>query len=331
VARELGVEYVVEGSVQKSKDRLRISAQLIDAASGHHLWAEKYDRELKDIFKLQDEITLNIVSALEVQLTEGEQARLRLKGTLNLEAYMKGLKGLEYIRRHNKEDVEKARQNAKKAISLAPDFSGAYVLLAITHLQDISFSSTSSPLISFAKATENLNKAFAIDKNNSDAYLVLGYLYLLKGQHEKAIAAEEKAVALNPNGADAYCQLAFILLMSDKPKEAIGFFKKAMRLNPNPPGYYFLVSGHIYIATEQYEEAIRAYKKAIELEPTNLFAHMGLAGAYIKAGKEKEAREEAAKIFGLEPNFSLGNYPNPHINSQAVKDWSNTLRKAGLK
>ncbi len=331
VARELGVEYVVEGSVQKTKDRVRITAQLIDAASGHHLWAEKYDREFKDIFVLQDEITLKLVSALEIQLTEGEQARLRLKGPLNLEAYMKGLKGLGYIRRYNKEDIVRARQNAEEAIALAPDFSGNYVLLAVTYLQDIRFGSTSSPLISFAQATENLNKAFALDKDNSDAYLVLGILYLVKGQHEQAIAAEERAVAINPNGADAYCQLAFTLLMSGKSEDAIGFLKKALRLNPNPPGYYFEVSGHAYYLEEQYEEAIHEYNKAIAREPTILFAHVGLAAAYIKAGMGKEAREEAVEVYILDPQFSLSNYLIPHINSEVVKDLSDTLRKAGLQ
>jgi len=263
IARELGVDYVVEGSVQKTDDRVRINVQLIDATSGHHVWAEKYDRKFKDIFVLQDEITLKIVSALEIQLTEGEQARLRLKGPVNLKAYLKGLKGLEYIRRHNKEDIVRARKNAEEAIDLAPDFAGNYVLLAVTHLQDIRFGSTSSPLISLAKATQILNKALALDKDNSDAYLVLGSLYQLKGQHDKAIAAGEKAVALNPNGADAYCQLGFTILMSGRSEDALAFLKKAMRLNPNPPGYYYEVLGYAYYGTEQYAKAITALKEFV--------------------------------------------------------------------
>ena len=331
VARELGVEYVVEGSVQKTKDRVRITAQLIDAASGHHLWAEKFDEKFKDIFMLQDEITLKLVSALEVQLTEGEQARLRLKGPSNLEAYMKGLKGLQYIRRFNKDDIIKARQNAEEAIALAPNFAGYYVLLAATHLQDIRFSSTSSPLISFAKATENLNKAFALDKDNSDAYLVLGILYLVKGQHDKAIAAEEKAIALNPNGADAYCQLAFILLMSGQFENALVYVNKAMRLNPNPPGYYFEVAGYAYSWTEQYEEAIYAFKEAIDREPTIIMAHVGLAGVYIKVGMEKEAREEVAEVYRIDPQFSLSNFPFTDKDPERVKEVIDTLQKAGLE
>jgi adenylate cyclase len=331
VARELGVEYVIEGSVQKTDDHVRINVQLIDAASGHHVWAEKYDRKLKDIFALQDEITLKLVSALEVQLTEGEQARLRSKGPVSLKAYMKGLKGLEYIRRFNKEDIVRARQNAEQAIALAPDFAGFYVLMAVTHLQDIRFGSTSSPLISFAKATENINKAFALDKKNSDAHLVLGILYLVKGQHEKAIAAEEKAVALNPNGADAYCQLGYTLIMSGKPEDGIRFIRKAMRLNPNPPGYYFEVLGYAYFGTKQYNEAVNALKKSIEREPTIIAAHLVLAAYYASAGMEKEARDEVAEVYKIDPHYSLKDIQIPYKDPEVVKEAFENLRKAGFK
>jgi len=331
VARELGVEYLVEGSVQKTKERLRITVQLIDAGSSHHVWAETYDREFKDIFLLQDEITLKILSALEVHLTEGEQARLRLKGPVSLRAYMKALKALEYIRRLNKEDIVMARQYAEEAITLSPEFAGNYVLMAITHIQDTRFSSAPSPLISLAKATHNINKAFSLDKNNSDAYLVLGILYLAQGQHDKAIAAEKKAVALNPNGADAYCQLGFHLLMSGESEKAMGFIKKAIRLNPTPPGYYFEVLGYTYLGMKQYKESIDALKKAIMQEPTIIYAHITLAAVYISVGMEKEARKEVAEVYKLDPQFSLNKVSFPHKDPEVVKEFFSTLRKAGFK
>lgn len=331
VAHELGVQYVVEGSVQKEKDRVRITAQLINAATGHHMWAEKYDRELKDIFNLQDEITLKLMTALEIKLTEGEQARLRLRGPHNLDAYMKGLKALEYIRRQNKEDSILARQVVKEAIALAPDNPNLYVLLAETHLQDVWFGSAESPIISFAQATNNLNKAFALDQNNSDAHLILGELYLLKGQHKKAIAAEERAVALNPNGADAYCQLAFILHLSGRSEEAIDIFKKAIRLNPIPPSYYFHMFGWAYRAVGRFEEAIDAFRKALDREPNNFFAHMGLVATYINIGLEEEAKKEAKEVYRLDPKFTLENFPKAHINREYVEDLMDSFRKAGLK
>ena len=331
VAHELGVQYVVEGSVQMEKDRVRITAQLINGTTAHHLWADKFDRELKDIFDLQDEITLKLMTALEIQLTEGEQARLRLRGPSNLEAYRKGLKALEYVRRHNKEDNLLARQEVVEAIALAPDNPNLYVLLAETHLQDIWFGSTVSPIISFAQATNNLNNAFALDRNNSDAHLILGELYLLKGQHKKAIAAEELAVALNPNGADAYCQLAFTLHLSGRSEEAIDIFKKAIRLNPIPPSYYFHMFGWAYRAVGRFEEAIDAFKKAIDYEPTNIFAHMGLAAVYVNAGLNEEAKGEAKEVYRLDPKFTLDNFPKAHIDREYVKDLMDTLREAGLK
>jgi adenylate cyclase len=331
IAHELGVQYVVEGSVQSEKDRVRITAQLINATTGHHIWAEKFDRELKDIFDLQDKITLKLITALEIQLTEGEQARLRLRGRSNLEAYMKGLKALEYTRRHNKEDNLLARQEVVEAVALAPDNPNLYVLLAETHLQDIWFGSVASPIISFAQATNNLNKAFALDKNNSDAHLILGELYLLKGQHEEAIAAEEMAVALNPNGADAYAQLAFTLHLSGRSEEAIDIFKKAIRLNPIPPSYYFHMFGWAYRAVGRFEEAIDAFKKAIDREPTNIFAHIGLAAVYVNAGLEEEAKKEAKEVYRLDPKFTLESFPKAHIDREYVEDLMDTLRKAGLK
>jgi adenylate cyclase len=333
VAQELGVQDIVEGSVQMAKDRERIIIQLIDANTGRHLWAEKYDKPLKNIFVLQDEITLKIINALEVKLTEGEQARFRLKGATNIEAYMKALKGLEYFRRQNKEDNALARQEAEEAIALAPDNSRLYTLLAGTYMMDLWLDSTKSQLISFAQATDSIKKAIALDNNNSDAYLVLSDIYLLKRQHEQAIAAAERAVGLNPNGADAYCQLANITHQSGRPVEAINLLKKAMQLNPFPPSYYLMFLGSAYSSVRQYEEAIDALKKAIHLEPNNLFAHVILAATFIKVEREEEAHNQAAEVLRIDPKFSLDYYEKimPDINRTYVKDHIASLRKAGLK
>jgi adenylate cyclase len=333
VARELGVQYVVEGSVQMLKERVRITAQLINATTGHHIWAEKYDRQLNEIFALQDEIALKIMSALEVKLTEGEQARMRLRGQTNLEAFMKMLKALEYLRHQNKEDNARARRLAEDAIALAPDNPNIYVLLAAIHITDVPLGSTSSPIVSFVKATNNLNKAFSLDKDNSDAYLVLGTLYLWKKQHDKAIAAGERAVTLNPNGADAYCQLGYILHCSGRSDEAIELFNKAIRLNPIPPTYYFYMLGHAYRTVGRYEESIDLYKKSLSLEPNAVFARVGLAVTYFKVGRKEEAHNEAEEILKIDPNFSLKYFEKtqPHINQDYLKDQITILRKLRLE
>ena len=333
VAREFGVQYVVEGSVQKAKDRVRITVQLINATTGHHLWAEKYDRELGDIFALQDEITIRIMSALEVRLTEGEQARLRYRGSANLEVLVKKAKALAHFRHLNREGNALAKKELEEALAVAPEDSSLYSLLAATHMMDLWLGSTESNLISFAHATTCVKKAIALDKDNSDAYLILGKLHEIKREHDEAIAAAERAVVLNPNGADAYAGLGIILAHAGRPEEGVEFVKKAIRLNPIPPAYYFNHLGVTYRVSGQYEEAITAYKKAIHNQPTFLFAHIGLAASYIHVGQEEEAHAEAAEVLKIDPEFSLERYAKiyPLKNKADLDLHVGALRKAGLK
>jgi len=276
---------------------------------------------------------MRVITALEVKLTEGEQARLRSKGPGNLEAYLKGLKALAYVRRQNKEANILARQEAEEAIALAPKHPALYVLLAATHIADLWYGSSTSPLISFAQATKSLNKAISIDKGNSDAYMVLGNLYLMKREHDKAIAAGQRAIALNPNGADAYAQLGCTLFFSGRSAEAIELLKKAIALNPVPPSYYLCHLGSAYRALGRYEEAIEAYKKGLHREPDNIFAHMGLAATYSLMGHEEEAGAEAAEVLRIDPNLSLKDMEkiDPSKNRARAKRWYDALRKAGLK
>ena len=333
VARELGVQYVVEGSVQKAKDRVRITVQLINATTGHHLWAEKYDRELGDIFALQDEITIRIMSALEVRLTEGEQARLRYRGPVNLEVFVKKAKALAHFRQFNREGNALAKKEVEEALAVAPEDSSLYSLLAATHMMDLWLGSTESNLISFAQATTCVKKAIALDKDNSDAYLILGKLHEIKREHDEAIAAAERAVVLNPNGADAYAGLGNILTLAGRPEKGVEFVKKAIRLSPIPPAYYFSHLGLAYRDSGQYEEAILAYKKAIYKQPTLLFAHLGLAASYIYVGQEEEAHAEAAEVLKVDPEFSLERYARtlPYKNKADTDRYVDALRKAGLK
>jgi adenylate cyclase len=333
VAHELGAQYVVEGSVQKATDRVRIPVQLINANTGHHIWADKYDRDLKDIFAVQDEITIKIITALGVKLTEGEQARLRAQRSANLEAYMKGMKALGYFRRMNAEDNILARHELEEAIALAPESAPAYALLAMTYLMDVYYGSSESPLISFAQASKFLKKAIALDNENSDAHLVLANLYLIRREHGKAIAAAERAIALNPNGADAYANLGYILSLSGRSDEAIEFFEKAIRLNPIPPSHYLHQLGIAYRNLGRYDEAMEAYKKALQRSPTNLFAHLGLAATYISLGRAEEAHNEAAEIARMDPKFSLEQFEKtmPFKNKADNELFIENLRKAGLK
>ncbi len=304
VAEALGVQYILEGDIEKSTHRVRISVKLIDASQGHAIWAEKYDRELKDIFILQDEIILNVLTALEVKLTEGEYARVKRKGPYSLEAFIKGLQALQYIRLPNMEDNIKARKMIREVLKLVPEFSEGYLLLAMTYLKDFWFSSNNS-FITFAQTSRYLKKAIKLNKNNSEAYTLLCYLQMIKGNYERAITAGMAAVDLNPNGADALNQLANALHKADRSAEAIDVFKKAIDLNPIPPSYYFCNLGNAYGSIGQYKNAITEFKKAIGIKPTDVYAHIGLAVTYSIIGRIKEAEDEVNKILKINPEFSL--------------------------
>ncbi len=334
VAEELGVRYVLEGSVRRAGDRVRVTAQLIDAIKGHHLWAERYEREVKDIFALQDEITMKILWALEVKLTEGEQATTRRKVTDNLEAYLKALQAIEYINRMTREGNLLARQMAEEAMALDPEYARPYRVLALTHVMDIIFGTSKSPKSSMERAHELAQKAISLDESDPCGYETLSYIYLMKRQHERAIAEAERAIALDPNGADAHYTLGKTLHYAGRPEEAIASLEKAIRINPIAPAGYLLALGRAYRDTGRYEEAIGEFKKVINRAPDSMFAHFELVVTYSLAGRDEEARTEAEETLRLAPpNFSLERatkrlpYKNPADRERIIE----ALRKAGLK
>jgi adenylate cyclase len=332
VAEEMGVRYVLEGGVRKSGDRVRITAQLIDALRGNHLWAERYDREFKEIFALQDEITMKITTALQVKLTEGEQARMWEKGTDNLDAYLKCLQAREHFLRFNKDDNVLARKRAEEAISLDPDYAEPYARLAWTHALDARIGWSDSLKQSLARAEELAKKALELDNTLSNGRRVQGFIYLMKRQYDEAIAEQERTITLNPNWADAHAILGMALVFACRPVEAIEVLKKAIRLNPLPPSYYFVKLGRAYRMTEQYEQAIESYKKALNRSPVDVFAHVELAATYALLGREEKAREKAADVLKLHPKFSIERYTKgvPFKEQSETERLAKALRKAGL-
>jgi TolB-like protein/class 3 adenylate cyclase len=328
VSRELGVRYILEGSVRKSVEQIRITAQLIDASTGNHLWAERYDRELKDIFAVQDEITKNIITAMQVKLTEGEQARSVAKGTTNLEAYLKCLQANEYLSQENIESNALAKQLAEEAITLDSEYAWAYYIKAITHTSDIWFGTSKSPKQSWTKAKELFQKSIALDDNFAEAYGYLGFLYSSASprQHDKAIPLGKKAVALNPNSARAHLQLGKVLTFADRYEESIPEYKKAIRLNPIPPNRYFWSLGLSYGMSGQYEEAITWCEKAVRQKPDSFFANLMMTVVYSWSGRDEDARAQAVEILRINPTFSLEKF-----EKRAGKSLVDALRKAGLK
>jgi len=333
VSEELGVRYVLEGSVRKEGTKVRITTQLIDAIAGHHLWADRYDRELKDIFTLQDEITVKIVNALQVKLTEGERAQMWAKGTNKLDAYLKELEAHENLYRYNKENNTLARQLAKEAIDLDPQFASAYMSLGKTYMMDIWLQTTSSPKQSIARAIEFTQKAIAIDESHAEAHGLLGFLYTLTGEYEKGIEEAQKAVGLSPNSDLTHQYLGFCLRFAGKPKEAIPVLKKSLRLNPFAPSTFLFNLGLSYLFSGQYEEAITECKRATTREPNNLGAHLALTVAYSVSGHDEEACATATEVLRIEPKFSIDYFSKTLVyKNQADRDrFVEALRKAGLK
>lgn len=332
VARALGVRYVLEGSVRKANDRVRITAQLVDATTEGHLWAERYDRDLKDIFALQDEVAQKIVAALAVKLTEDEQKRLVRKYTDNMEAYDSFLQGLEYENRYTKEANVQARQMYERAIDLDPEFAAAYALLGLTHLHEWSLGWSQDPQ-SLEQAFELVQRAIALDNSLPLGHRFLGEVYLWKKQHEQAIAELEKAIALNPNDADGLAMLGSTLNWAGRPEEAIGLVKKAMRLNPTYPDWYLWNSGHAYFLTGRYEEAIETLNRVLDRNPGFLPAHVYLTASYIGLGRHEEARAEAAEVMKLSPQTSTGAWKQrlPYKDQAVLERLFEGLRKAGVK
>jgi adenylate cyclase len=334
VAEEMGVRYVIEGSVQQEYNRVRITAQLVDALSGYHLFSERYDRDLKDILKLQDEITMKILTAVQVKLTAGEGARLFPKGTKNLDAYLKLLQAKDIKAGiQNKENVERSMQLCEEAIALDPEYSYPYSILSTAYTALVVIGASESPKESLQRAIELGEKAIALDKTNAGAHANLVFPYIYLREFDKAISEGEKAISLSPNSAVGYWALGSALIFSDRPQEGIPMLQKSLRLSPIPIHSQVLGTlAHAYAQLGQYENAIAAYKKVIQIYgPHHLMAHLGLACTYATMGWENEARAEGAEILRIDPKFSwerwIKGLPYPQFKKDQLAD---LLHKVGL-
>jgi TolB-like protein/class 3 adenylate cyclase/Tfp pilus assembly protein PilF len=332
VSEELGVRYVLEGSVQRSGDRIRVNAQLIDALKGHHLWAERYDRDVKDIFAIQDEITMKIITALQVKLTSGEMIHVLAKGAKNIDAFTKYLQAVDLWTRLTKETNAQAKKLLEEAIALDPEYPGPYIGLAKTYGMDVFLGTTQSPAQSMAKAFEFAQKAISLDNTNEAAYSVLSWLYATQRQYEKAIAESERAISLNSNSAESYMRLGLVLAYAGRAEEGIPYMQNALRLNPFPSPNYFSNFAMIYCESGHYEKAIEAAKRALQSEPNTPIPYTTLVISYIRLGREEEARAAAAEVRRINPKWSLAGYAkNAPFTQPQVERNIDALRKAGLK
>jgi adenylate cyclase len=332
VSRELGVRFLLEGSVRKAGKRIRINAQLIDAVRGGHVWAERYDREAGDIFDLQDEVTREIVAALELNLTQREHDQLARRATNSVAAYDYVLRGMENHYRYTKEANDQSQVLFQKAIDLDPSYAAANAWLGLTLLhrwtqgwtQDLQF---------LPKAFELAQKATSLDDSLPEAHRILGDLYLYGAKdHDQAASEYRNAIALNSNYADALAGLADALAWAGRTEEAIDSVSKAMRLNPHHHAWYFQPLGLSYMITDRLDEAVEAYKRGVVRNPDFLGHHLALAGIYAQLGREEEAQAEVNEVLRISPQFSLDLFRQmaPARDPEKLERMVGLLAKAGL-
>jgi adenylate cyclase len=333
VSEELGVRYVLEGSVRRSGEKVRITAQLIDAMTGYHLWAERYDRDLKEIFALQDEIALKILKTVHEKLEPADHARVLGRGARNLEAFLKAMEAREHFYRATKEDNALAQKLYEEVIALDPGYAIVYAGLGWTHLMDVLFGTSKSPKESLGRAIELGQKAISLDESEAMGHASLGLFYTYAGQFDKAVAHAERGLALDPNSSAVLFSSATALAYSGRPEEAIPLLHKAMRLNPFAPAPFFYTLSMTYRMVDRFDEAVEQAKKAVERDPKNQFTYLALASACILAGRETEARAAASEVLKINPTFSVEQFARtlPHRDRSFIDRTIDALRKSGLK
>ena len=333
VGKELGVKNVLEGSVRKAGERVRITAQLVDTVSGEHLWAGRYDRELQDVFALQDEITLKIATELEVKLVSGEQARAWKRSTSSLEAYDIALRGRELLWRTHKVDTVRARPMFEKTLELDSGFAYAMVLLGWTyHYEGAVYAQRDSQEACFNRAIELGNRALAMADYLGDAYALLAYAYTHLGEHDRALEYGKQALALNPDDGDSNAIYSLTLSRAGRGEEALERIETALRLNPIPPDWYLRHLGAAYRTVGRFDDAIAVFRKCVERNPNDFPAHFGLTISYMLAEMEEEGQAQALHMLRINPDFSSSSHGLvvSYKDQTERERYTALLRKAGL-
>ncbi|MCG6880293.1 MAG: tetratricopeptide repeat protein [Deltaproteobacteria bacterium] len=336
VSKDLGVRYILAGSIQKSGDSLRITAQLIDSTTGYQLWAERYDRRMEDLFEMQDEITLEIIGALEVELTSGERSSIE-QTTKNLAAWGYYIKGVSQFERFDRKHNQLAREYLEKAVEVDPNYAAAWTQLAWTYVIDAWFGYSKSPAESIRKAEALSKKVAALGGGRPDLYSLWSTIYLNQGDYDKAVDSGLKAVAMGPNNALAHVLLAYVTLFAGKSNEAVASAERAIRLTPYCPDWYLSILGQAYRQAGRFDKAYAAFKKALDRSEENknnpMAALLGLIDVSEELGRSKEAKKYADAVRKISPDFSFRYFHKvyPYKNPDHLEPILSNLRKAGLK
>jgi TolB-like protein/Tfp pilus assembly protein PilF len=335
VGRELGVRYVLEGSVRRGGDRIRIGAQLVEAATGVHCWAERYDRKLEDVFGVQDEVVGTIVAILAAHVRRAETERSRAKPPNSLRAYDCCLQAADamdsFLSTFKVENVYEARRLAQQSVAIDEDYSRAYTILAVTyatvwiHPLDGDFRNPTA----LDQAHDLARKAIQLDRNLPQAHAELGFVLILKNQHDASIAAFEKAMALNPNYVD--WRFGFALIYGGESQRALDVVHAYMRLDPFCVPTASLVLGFAHYMLEQYAQALPLLRDYVAQVPTDRYGHRVLTATFAHLGQLEEARAAAADLLRVQPRFTIATARISWFkHAKDARQIHDGLRRAGL-
>ncbi|MGI9316728.1 MAG: tetratricopeptide repeat protein, partial [bacterium] len=334
--REQGVQYVLEGSVRKAANRVRVTAQLIDAITGHHIWADRYDRELDDIFAVQDEVMREIVVALDVELSEGEQVRVWASGTRNLEAWEYLRLSAQIVLNRMVDDLDKARTWLEKALELDPEYAMAWVMLGWFHQNSVDVAGGIQNAQSMLDALDAMRhcaqKAIEIDPYCADAYSVMAMYHMELREFDTAVENAEKSIELAPGNAENLCEASAILNKSGESHRALKLAQRAMRLCPMYRAGFLRALAAAYRFTGQAEAAADTFREAVRRQPDLLSGHVNLSSVLGELGRHDEARSAADQVLRLVPNFSIKGYTQglAYRDPEDLARVEQGLRLAGL-
>lgn len=328
---ELGVRYVLQGSVRRDGERVRVTATLSDANTGVQLWSDRYDGEVKDVFAVQDDITHKVVGALAIKLLDIERQRSLAKPPENLQAYDYLQRGREFLRRDTRADTRMARRLFEQAIALDPSYASAYVELAATRLLTATAGWTELTAETLSEAERLAQKALELDSSNAGAHAVLAEIYLGRQQYDLARAENEEAITLNPNDAASYATRGAVLSYSGEPEEAVRSFEIAMQLDPSAAVIRPYSIGWAYYLVQRYDDAVRWSEMGIRLNPADYFTHACLAAAYAQLDRMPDAGRAASATLRAWPFFHVETFVSQYKRESDRALISEGLRKAGLR
>jgi tetratricopeptide (TPR) repeat protein len=330
--RDLGVRYVLEGSVRKAGNRVRVTGQLVDAASGAHIWGERFDRELTDIFAVQDELTQEIITALKVKLTSERKDRLSRRNTIDEEAYDLFLRGRAHTWHATKSNSIQARELLERAVTINPDFAAAHASIASTYLNDFANGWAENPDESLQAGLEIAERAVQLDESDPEAHEKLAIALFFRRELDKALAEARYSLALAPSSAGGHALIARIMTFSGDPASAIKMIDASMRLDPLYQGLALHFLAEARVSLGQFNEAVATLTERLKRDPNSATSYALLAACFGHLGRIAEARAAWPEAMRIAPNFSIERQRRvlPYKKPADFEVRVEGMRKAGL-